>query len=167
MNNYDSLSINEKINLKDILRQWATYTVQHFGQELDKKVYGLRTNKSGVQRSSLSGYRFGSGKSRTNQLRRTWYQNIAEGAGVDRVMIQFLLYGRFLDMGVGRGTTHTRRVVDRQLKQGRSTRIKKAWYSKRKSYEIHQLNELLAQRNISLAFNTVETALNISVHLDL
>lgn len=157
--NYDQLSIHDKINLKDVLRQWASYTVQHFGQELDQKVYGVRTTKAGYQYARI--------KRVSGSLRRTWYQNVAAGQGIDRVMIQFLLYGRFLDMGVGRGLSHTKRLVDRQLKQGKNPRKRKPWYSKRKSYEVHQLNELLAKRNLALAFNTIETALNISVHLDL
>ncbi|GAB2571668.1 hypothetical protein [Spirosoma areae] len=164
---YAELDINQKIQTKAAIRAWLTYSIQHFQADLDKKVYGLRTTKKGVQRSSLGNYRFGTKKSRTNALRRTWYQSVSEGAGIDKVMIQFLLYGRFLDMGVGRGTSHTDRLVARQLKIGQVGRTRKPWYSKRKSYEIKRLREILAEQNIHLMLDSLETALSLSVHLNL
>lgn len=166
--NYADLDINQKIQTKAALQAWVKYSVEHFQTELDKKVYGLRSaKKSGVQRSSLAGYTFGSRKARTNSLRKSWWNNVSVGGGVDKVMIEFLLYGRFIDMGVGRGTTHTGRLVNRQLKLGRSPRQRKLWYSKRKGYEIHRLREILAQQNIHLLLDSLENALNISVHLNL
>ena len=168
---YDSLDINQKLNLKAALREWATYAIQHFQTEIDKKVYGnlgQRTNKKGIQRTQLSAsYRFGAGAKRTRALRRTWYQNVQEGSDVNRVMIQFLQYGRYLDMGVGRGVSHTDRVVARQLKLGSTGRTRKPWYSKRKAYETHRLREILAQKNLTIALDTIESAMNIAVTLNL
>jgi hypothetical protein len=166
--NYDNLDIHQKINLKATLQLWAKYAVQHFQEEQDKKIYGLRANKKGVQRSSLgAGYRFGSGKSRTNALRRTWFQNVNAGGGQDRVTLKFLLYGRFLDMGVGRGASHTDKIVARQLKHGRTGRTRKPWYSKRKAYEIKRLSEILAQRSLHVPLDLIENALNIAVKINL
>lgn len=165
--NYAELDINQKIQTKAALQAWAKYSVDHFRTELDRKVYGVRSSKKGVQRSFLGSYTFGSKHPRTNQLRKSWWQNVNVGGGVDRVMIEFMLYGRFIDMGVGRGTTHTGRIVNRQLKLGRSPRTRKLWYSKRKGYEIHRLREILAAQNIHLLLDSLETALNISVHLNL
>jgi len=167
MASYDQLDINQKINTKAALQAWAKYSVQNFQKELDKKVYGLRTTKRGVQRSSLVGYRYGSGRSRTNNLRKAWWQNVQAGSGTDRVMIEFLMYGRFVDMGVGRGVTHTSRVVNRQLRLGRSGRTRKTWYSKTKGHEIHRLREILAEQNIHMLLDSIENALNISVSLNL
>lgn len=167
---YEQLDINQKIQTKAALREWLRYSVEHFQADLDKKVYGLRSNRNGTQRSSLGrNYRFGTRRStRTNNLRRTWYQNLAEGgSGVDRVMIQFLLYGRFLDMGVGKGTSHTDRIVNRTLKLGASPRTRKPWYSKRKTYEVKRLREILAEKNIHLMLDSLENALSIGVHLNL
>lgn len=160
---YEDLNINQKINTKAALAAWAKYSVEHFQAELDKKVYGLRTSqKQRIQRSSLgNSYRFGSRKGRTNNLRRTWWQ-MATG---ERVVINFLLYGRFLDMGVGRGTTHTDRLTARQLGLGRVGRTRRNWYSKRKGYEIKRLNEILAQQNIHLLVDSLENALTLSVNL--
>jgi hypothetical protein len=167
---YQELDINSRINLKGVLKEWAMYATEHFQEQLSKKVYGLRSARSGVQRSSLAGYRFGSragraaGSSRSNALRNTWYQNVQSAATGERVLIEFLLYGRFIDMGVGRGTTDTSRKVDRQLRIGSSTKRRRiAWYSKRKSHEVKTLNELLAKRHVRVAMDAVETALNISV----
>jgi hypothetical protein len=164
---YNELSINEKINLKTTLQAWAKYAIVDFQQELDDKVYGLRTSKKGVQRSSLgAGYRFGSKKGRTNALRRTWYQTVNAGMAVDNVMIQFLMHGRFLDMGVGRGTSHTDRLVTRSLKLGKAARQRRAWYSKRKTYEIHRLREILQQKNITIGLGAIENAMNLAVQLN-
>lgn len=162
---YQDLDINSRINLKGVLEEWAKYAVVHFQEQLGKKVYGDRVSRSGVQRSSLgSRFTFGSGRPRTNALRRTWYQNVAAAATGQRVLIEFMLYGRFIDMGVGRGTTDTSRKVDRQLRLGNSSRRRRiAWYSKRKSHEVKTLNELLAKRHVRVAMDAVETPLNITV----
>lgn len=166
--NYDSLDINQKINLKATLQLWAKYAVQHFQDELNKKVYGLRASKKGVQRSSLGkGYKFGSGKSRTNALRQTWFQTVNAGGGQERVTLQFLLYGRFLDMGVGRGASHTDKLVARQLKHGKVGRTRKAWYSKRKAYEVKRLSEILAERSLHVPLDMIENALNMAVKMNL
>lgn len=168
MATYAELNINQKIQAKAAIQAWAKYSVIQFQDQLDKKVYGLRTSKRGVQRSSLgSRYKFGTGRSRTNTLRKSWWQNIQLGGGVDRVIIEFMMYGRFLDMGVGKGTTHTDRLVAKKLRIGSAGRTRKAWYSKRKTYEIKRLREILTEQNIHLMLDTIESALSISVHLNL
>ncbi len=155
---YAELDINQKINVKAALQAWATYSVEHFQAELDKKVYGVKTTKSG--------YKYARVKQVLGNLRKSWWHTVQAGSGVDRVMIEFLLYGRFVDMGVGRGTSHTSRVVNRQLKLGRSPRVRKPWYSKRKSYEIKRLREILAEQNINLMVDSIESALNIRLNLN-
>lgn len=168
MASYQDLDINQKIQTKAAIQAWAKYSVLHFQEQLDKKVYGLRTSKKGVQRSALgTGYKFGSGRSRTNTLRKSWWQNVQLGGGVDRVMIQFMLYGRYLEMGVGRGITHTDRLVAKQLRIGSTGRRRVPWYSKRKTYEIKRLREILTEQNIHLMLESIESALSISVHLNL
>lgn len=163
---YEQLDINQKINTKAALQAWTKYSVQHFQAELDKKVYGFRSSgKKNIQRSSLgAGYRFGSRKGRTNQLRRSWWENVQVGSGTDRVMIQFLQYGRFLDMGVGRGTSHTDRQVNRLLGLGRTPRTRRAWYSKRKGYEIKRLREILADQNIHLRVDSIENIMSFTAY---
>lgn len=165
---YEQLDINQKINTKAALQAWTKYSVQHFQADIDKKVYGrlgTRTTKKGVQSSKLSSnYGYGRKARRTHQLRNSWWENVqVGGGGTDRVLIQFMLYGRFLDMGVGRGTSHTDRQVNRMLGLGRSPRTRRAWYSKRKGYEIKKLREILAINNIHLRVDSVETIMSFSV----
>lgn len=160
---YNDLSINDRINLKATLQAWATYAVLDFQKELDAKVYGLRSSKKqGVQRSSLGPrYTFGRGArgtQRSNALRQAWWKQ----ASGQRVVIEFLQYGRYLDMGVGRGTTHTDRVVGRILREGSGEgRPRKAWYSKRKSYEVKRLREILAEQHVRVPLDMIENALTI------
>ena len=166
MASYAELDINQKINYKATVQAWLRYSVRDFQGELDRKVYGLRISKRGIQRSSLGkSYRFGSKAGRTNQLRRAWWQNLV-GDG-ERAQFSFMMYGRYLDMGVGKGTSHTDRLVHRQLRIGSPGRQRRAWYSKRKSYEIKRLREILAEKNIHLLLDTVETGLSLTVKLNL
>ena len=165
---YEQLDINAKINTKAALLAWTKYSVQHFQAEIDKKVYGrlgTRTTKKGVQSSKLaSNYGYGRAARRTNQLRRSWWENVQVGGGTDRVMIQFLQYGRYLDMGVGRGTSHNERLANKQLRLG-NTRTRKAWYAKRKGYEIKRLREILAAQNVHLLLDSIENTLSLSVQV--
>lgn len=167
---YEQLDINQKINTKAALLAWTKYSVQHFQAEIDKKVYGrlgTRTTKKGVQSSKLSSsYGYGRKALRTNQLRRSWWESVQVGGGVDRVMIQFMQYGRYLDMGVGRGTSHNERLANRQLRLG-NTRTRRPWYSKRKGYEIKRLREILAEQNVHLLVDSIENALSIKLQVNI
>ncbi|WP_234733220.1 hypothetical protein [Tellurirhabdus bombi] len=157
---YNSLDINEKINTKAVLSAWAKYSVDHFKEELQEHVYGRRMRK---------------GNRRSGQLKRTWYQ----AASDDRVVMNFLLYGRFLDMGVGfvkakgrkkvKGltVTHTDRIVARQLKEGRTGRTRRPWYSKRKTYEVKRLREELARLHVTIPLEALENTLSIRVNVPL
>lgn len=150
--NYNELNLHERINLKQTLREWASYATQHFQQNLDKQLYNKRSRKP---------------TRRSGELRRTWYQNVQAGQGIDRVMIRFLMYGRFLDMGVGRGSSHTDRVVNRQLRLGRMARKRVGWYAKQKGYETHRLREILAKNHMSTAVALLENALTLTVPINL
>ncbi|RYC69740.1 hypothetical protein [Spirosoma sordidisoli] len=152
---YNELDINQKINYKAAVSAWAEYAVEHFQTSLDKKVYRVRNTKKGRRQGN---------KNASGALRRTWYQNVASSG--ERVVMQFLQYGRYLDMGVGRGTTHTDRLVNRQLRLGATGRVRKAWYSKRKGYEIKRLREILAAQNINVGLDLIENALNITVAIN-
>ncbi|KAB7728119.1 hypothetical protein F5984_20450 [Rudanella paleaurantiibacter] len=163
--NYADLDINSKINYKAILSEWSAYAEQHWKEDLDAKVYGLRSaRKSGVQRSLLgAGYKFGSGRSRTNTLRRAWWRRTTG----ERAVFEFMLYGRFLDMGVGRGTTHTDRIVARQLREGSPGRQRRPWFSKRKAYEVKRLREILAKYHVDIPVDAIENAMTIALNLNL
>ena len=59
------------------------------------------------------------------------------------------------------------RSVSRQLKLGSVGRQRKAWYAKRKGYETHRLREILAQKQMNLAVELLDSAFNIAVTLNL
>lgn len=139
---YADLDINQKLNLKQVLRDWSQFTIEGFQASLDKNLYSKRVKRN----------------RRTMKLRNTWYQQTSES----RVLLKFLLYGRFVELGVGRGTTHTSRLVARQLREGRTTsRVKRPWYARKKAHEFHRLREILVERNINITTDWLESALTI------
>ncbi|MFD1143048.1 hypothetical protein ACFQ4C_18115 [Larkinella insperata] len=159
--NYSDLDINAKINLKAALRAWAKYSVDHFQDELDKKVYRSKvlTRKKGGRDSKG---RFTSAPPRrSGALRKSWWTSV-QG---DRVTLLFLQYGRYVDMGVGKGVSHTDRVVSRLIRDDAPGRRRKPWYSKRKGYEIRRLREILTQMHVSIPVDAIENALTFSVNL--
>lgn len=159
MGTYDSLDINAKINLKGALADWSKYAVERFQDKITKNVYGVygvKTTKKGVMRTSLGKqYRFGG--VRTGSLKKNWWR---QSSG-SRVVLEFLLYGRFVDMGVGRGVSHTDRLVSRKLREGPTSRQARRWYSKTKTHQIIRLREILAQRHVSIPVDSIETLLTI------
>ncbi|WP_128544094.1 hypothetical protein [Larkinella soli] len=155
---YDELGIHEKINLKQVLNTWAYYATDHFRDELDKKVYRVRATRSGSRRKQ--------NKTATGALRRAWYHQV----GSERVVMQFLLYGRFVDMGVGKGTSHNDRGASRLLREGSPAgptprRKRKPWYSKRKGYEVKRLREILAERHVTVPLQALESMLEFPITL--
>lgn len=160
---YQDLDINARINLKGALRAWATYSVQHFQGELEKRLYRVRRNRAGVASSSLGrNYAFGRG-GRTGALKQQWWKR----AQSERVTLEFLNYGRFLDMGVGRGNTNTDRLVASQLREGGTGRKRVPWYAKRKSYEVKRLREILVKMHISVPIDSLESALSMTLTANL
>lgn len=140
---YNDLDVNQRINLKAILHEWAKYTVQDFQASLDKNVYSKRVKRN----------------RRTQKLRNTWYQQTTD----TRVLMTFLMYGRYLELGVGRGTSATSRVVSRQLRLGSETaRKKRPWYARKKGYQFHRLRELLVAAQIEVSQTFLESALTIN-----
>lgn len=80
------------------------------------------------------------------------YQLVLNGGDVEAVVIKFLQYGRFVDMGVGRGVPvgargsaafEKARKDNGQLR--RYGRKRKPWYSKTKTREIGILRTILVQ----------------------
>ena len=86
MSNYRDLDINARINLKGTYEQFLKISVTRFRKELMKKVYGrVRKHHSGT-------------------LYDEWETKLSMGGGgMDTLKIDFPMYGRFIDMGVGRG----------------------------------------------------------------
>ncbi|OIN59830.1 hypothetical protein [Arsenicibacter rosenii] len=170
---YRDLDINAKINLRAMLQAWTRVAQQRFQQkEITPKVYGLITNRRGVQRTSLGkNYRFGQGerkwlKKRTWQLRDSWRSQVTAGNGGGAVQLSFPLYGRFVDMGVGRGVDYQLAKYARRKANGEElNRQPRRWYSKRKAFETHRLRELAARYYVTVPVDVIENALSTSITL--
>ncbi|RYC69828.1 MULTISPECIES: hypothetical protein [Spirosoma] len=154
---YDDLDINKRINLKGLVQAWQRITVDRFREDLNQKLYG---RKRARWRRTLS---------RTYQLRNNWHMAlIGAGDDVRGSQISFLQYGRFVDMGVGKGTDSALATYQRVRANGeKRTRIPVRWYSRRKGYETHRLRELLVQHHIDIPLETLESALSTRIELRL
>jgi hypothetical protein len=173
---YRDLDINSRINLKGLIAAWSDIAIERFQKEQTEKVYGvmgLRTTKRGVQRTMLSrNYRFGNQirSKRTFALRSDWKNRAtlggANGGGITRVQLSFLMYGRFVDMGVGRGVDSALARYGRVRANGETLNRKpKKWYSRRKGHETHRLRELLARYYVNMPIDLIENALSASIAL--
>lgn len=100
---------------------------------------------------------------------------ISSGREVEAVIIEFMQYGRFVDMGVGRGmTTGTRKELGKNFFKRRNAqgqlhsnlRKAKPWYSKTKFREIATLRELMARKLSDTAISEVEGAIRGGLNID-
>ncbi|NID13793.1 hypothetical protein [Fibrivirga algicola] len=150
---YEELDINQRINLKGALVDWTRYATQHFQESLEKKLYRVNTKKRGAKR--------------TGNLRNRWWQNVQGLGSSHRIVLEFLLYGRFQDIGVGRGTDYNDRLTARRLRMGSPGRTPRRWYAKKKGYELHRLREILAARYVSVPVQLLENALTLTLPIPL
>lgn len=100
---------------------------------------------------------------------------VASGGNVQSVIVKFLQYGRFVDMGVGRGmTTGSRRELGDKFFKKRNAggqlhkhlRKAKPWYSRTKQREIGRLREIMATKLSKQTIGEVEEAIKKGVILD-
>lgn len=94
---------------------------------------------------------------------------IRTGQDVEQILIKFAQYGRFIDMGVGRGMPSGRRrklgnelFFKKRNHKGqlhRYSRSPKPWFSKTKTREVARLRELLVDHYENKIFNQVEQSL--------
>jgi|SRR5690606_4187884 len=115
-----------------IVSEWARIAIERLQAALDKK-------KIGVTRELFNSFK--------RELE-------AAGGDVEAVIIKFLMYGRFVDMGVGNGIkAYERKTNKANLVGARAygadvsyvARQPKRWYSKTKAAETWRLQELLIQ----------------------
>lgn len=76
----------------------------------------------------------------TNELYNSFSQHIVAGANgdVQRIDFAFLYYGKFSDMGVGKGVT-----IGQHVDSGRTPN---KWYSPVLTYQVNKLRELLVAK---------------------
>jgi hypothetical protein len=121
--------IKDKIDTPQIAKAWADITIKIWRQRLIKV-----------------------GAVRTNHLWQSFVENVIQQANGDvaKVEFGFLFYGKFVDMGVGRGTkiggvrenAANRRLVGKMLGDRRKP---KKWYSKALASETMRLSEILGK----------------------
>lgn len=78
-------------------------------------------------------------------LRSITGEVVKSGEDVEKIIIKFAQYGRFVDMGVRRG------IKRRESKQ-------RPWFTKTKTREVARLRELLAEHYTHKVVNEVESA---------
>lgn len=120
--------IHARINYKGTVQAWAQYTIRDWWKEQGRKDIGI-----------------------TGRLGRSFkFTTMFDASGeLVEVRFNFKFYGRFLDMGVGKGTklsdvkenATSRRLEGRGI--GNARRPKK-WYNQPFYYNYNKLAELLA-----------------------
>jgi hypothetical protein len=132
------------VNMHDAVKGWAEVAIDRFHEALDDYEIG---KLDGALWNSLA------------------YELVQNGGDIERVIIKFKKYGRFLDMGVGRGVPvgargsaafGKSRSDNGQLKSyGRKP---KPWYSKTKTREAAILREVLVKNYGINTLADIETA---------
>ncbi|QIP14758.1 hypothetical protein G8759_20115 [Spirosoma aureum] len=150
-----NLDINQRINLRGLVQAWLAISEERFQEDLDKKLYNKPRSR---KRKKLY---------RTGNLRNNWRKSInGSGDDVRSAQLSFLLYGRFVDMGVGPGLNYALAKYQGVRKNGeKPSRRPVRWYSKRKGYETHRLRELLVKYHIDIPLEMLENALTTKVEL--
>lgn len=155
MSNYRELDVNARINLKGTYEQFLKIAVVEFRKELEKKVY--RTTRKGAPE-------------RTRGLYDNWKTKQSEGiSGNDELQIEFPMYGRFIDMGVGRGVPMNAALLRKRYAIHKPDVPRKPikWYSRRKTAQEKRLAEILAEKYGIGLVQLAESLLNNTVTINL
>lgn len=119
-----------EITKRRTVEEWARIAILEFQKSIEKK-------KIGVSRRLFNSFK--------KELQ-------ANGGDVQAVMIKFAMYGRYRDMGVGRGMKAYERKTNKSnliaarrygANVGYSRRMPKRWYSKTKMAQTLRLQEIL------------------------
>lgn len=112
---------------------------QHLFTFKDNPVYGNKSKNIGVTGALFNSFK---------------QELVANGGNVGAVILKFAMYGRFRDMGVGRGMKAYERKTNKVnmiaakaygTKVSYSRRQAKRWYPKVKTYESLRLQEILVR----------------------
>lgn len=117
-------SYARQTEIHKVISDWARYTIERLQKSIDKRHIG----DTGSLRYSL-----------------LYHLAALAGGGVESVKLEFNYYGKFLDMGVGRGqkieSVKSNREVYNLVGGGRRP---KQWFSKTLWGEVAALTELLS-----------------------
>jgi hypothetical protein len=140
-------------NMEDELRRWAEIAIDHFHNSLDKYEIG-----------KLDG----------DLWKSFAFELVQNGGNIERVLIKFKQYGRFVDMGVGRGVAIGRKgteVFGKYRKANgqliRYGRRPKPWYSKTKTREVGILRSLLVSQYQVQTLATIDSGLTFTENIQL
>lgn len=112
---------------RETLRKWMYYTIKDFRREIDGKKIG-ETNKL---RSSFQGSLTGN-----------------DSGGLSRISLSFLYYGKFVELGVGRGTKLGDVYENKSEKKYNGKRLArrpKIWYSSKMTFNFNRAAEIMQQ----------------------
>jgi len=135
--------LHRKIYQKGILEQWAKITVTSLKAKLEKKHIG----KTGALASSFN------------------YSVSEKG-----IRLSFNYYGKFVDMGVGKGTKIGQAKMNRDIltkaKAATERRKRKPWLNKTLQNEIYQLTRILASQYGKGTAEYIKASLSIPILLE-
>ncbi|HVW97490.1 MAG TPA: hypothetical protein VHA56_16070 [Mucilaginibacter sp.] len=143
----------DKINEDQLAEQWAVIVVDRWMQALTRYKIGV-----------------------TGRLMNSFYKELKRANGdVEAVIFKFLKYGRFEDMGVGRGTSLNERVLTRKFDRyrdaegkwtGHIARKKKPWYSKTFYREVAKLADLYKRDYSTKLVSAIESSLTGDLNME-
>lgn len=140
-----------KFDVRELAQKWSEFTVDKLHDALDKYNIG-----------KLDGALW---KSIQDQV-------VANGGDVEKVITRFLQYGRFVDMGVGRGVpiggAGTKQFSNARNNDGtlkRYARKPRPWFSKTYYHETQRFAELYAQAFQKQIPLQISDALNANIKL--
>jgi hypothetical protein len=150
--NYSHLTLHEKINLRGIYTDFLRIMVVKFRRSQQKAIYQVRTRGRWRLR-------------RTRYLNKNFQTSLVMTGSLDKLQVSFPLYGRFVDMGVGRGTNVTAAQLRKQYRIHKPDvkRVPRRWYSRTKSGEEKKLAEILSKQYGIHLVNLAENLLNQTV----
>jgi len=133
----------EKANLSQLATDWSKITIDRWKKNIEKRGIG-----------------------HSGDLFKSFVSNIIRNSDGDpkRIELSFLFYGRFVDMGVGRGGS-VKTQSDEKTLRGRAGAFKstsrraKKWYSKTLAAETRSLARLLAKEFAIKGINIIEDQL--------
>lgn len=163
--NYTDLDLNARINLKGTYEGFIRLAMEKFQQKQEKTIYNRVTYKFYKKRSGNDRWV----NPHTRDLYNSFTGNVIMREGGDTIKIGFLLYGRFVDAGVGKETGTNLALYKKRYGGKRSgvKRVRKRWYSRTKAHQTKRLAEILAKYELKGMVQLVETALNgayVNIH---
>ncbi|MFE2861629.1 hypothetical protein [Sphingobacterium multivorum] len=129
----DQAQLHERIQVRGIISGWLNLFITKLRRELRLK----NISATGALERGIVG------------------QMLRNGLDISEVLTKFAMYGRFVDMGVGKGVKAYERHTNREnrigaerygARVGYQPRRAKKWLNRRKMAEVYRLREILAEK---------------------